>query len=170
MYETSASVESRAALETLANRLTELVSQPYEVDGHRILSSVSIGIAVGPHDGNNADDLLKAADLALYAAKKTGGGSASFFSEELRRELDHRKRMEADLKAAVAAESFEAFFQPQVSLSSSQITGVEALVRWQHPERGMVPPSDCLPVAEKSGLMSEVGRIVMRKAIAAAPR
>jgi EAL domain-containing protein (putative c-di-GMP-specific phosphodiesterase class I) len=105
------------------------------------------------------------ADLALYSAKKLGGGSYSFFSEELRRELEHRKQLERDLKTAIAERSFDVYFQPQVSLSNGTITGVEALVRWNHPERGMVSPGEFIPVAEKSGLMAQIGRVVMEKAM-----
>jgi EAL domain-containing protein (putative c-di-GMP-specific phosphodiesterase class I) len=105
------------------------------------------------------------ADLALYSAKKLGGGAVSFFSEELRRELDNRKQLEHDLKVGIAERSFVVHFQPQISLGSGDIIGVEALVRWRHPERGIVPPGAFIPVAEKCGLMVDIGRIIVEKAI-----
>ena len=97
-----------------------------------------------------------------------GGGAFSFFSEELRRELEHRKQLENDLRVAIADKSFQVYFQPQVSLSDGTIAGIEALVRWDHPTRGMVAPGEFIPVAEKSGLMAHIGRIVIAKAIAEA--
>ncbi|MCB1467265.1 MAG: EAL domain-containing protein [Rhizobiaceae bacterium] len=152
-------------INALAKRILSRINEPINYQGVTIMPGASAGIAVYPVDGDVAADLLVHADLALYAAKKTGGGTASFFSEQLRSELDHRKKLEADLELAIALESFEAYFQPQVSLSTSKITGVEALIRWNHPERGMVAPVDFLPIAVKTGLMPAVGRILMRKAI-----
>ena len=106
------------------------------------------------------------ADLALYSAKKLGGGGFSFFSDELRQELEHRKQLERDLKIAIAERAFDVYYQPQVSLSNGGITGVEALVRWNHAQRGMISPGEFIPVAEKSGLMAQIGRIIVEKAIA----
>ncbi|WP_353641887.1 EAL domain-containing protein [Mesorhizobium sp. WSM2239] len=149
----------------VAKRILECINEPISFQGATIHPGASAGIAVYPVDADNAADLLVHADLALYSAKKLGGGAFSFFSEELRRELEHRKQLEADLKAAIALESFSVYYQPQVSISNGTITGVEALVRWKHPERGMVSPGEFIPVAEKSGLMAEIGRIIVRKAI-----
>jgi diguanylate cyclase (GGDEF)-like protein len=149
----------------VAKRILECINEPISFQGATIHPGASAGIAVYPVDADNAADLLVHADLALYSAKKLGGGSFSFFSEELRRELEHRKQLESDLKAAIALESFSVYYQPQVSISNGAITGVEALVRWKHPERGMVPPGEFIPVAEKSGLMAEIGRIIVRMAI-----
>lgn len=155
-------------IHTLANRILSRINEPISYQSVTIMPGASAGIAVYPVDADNAEDLLVHADLALYAAKKLGGGSASFFSDDLRHELDHRRQMEADLKTAIETEAFEPWFQPQVSLSTGRITGVEALMRWHHPQRGLVPPGEFIPVAEKSGVMAEIGRIVMRKAIARA--
>jgi diguanylate cyclase (GGDEF)-like protein len=149
----------------VAKRILECINEPISFQGATIHPGASAGIAVYPVDADNAADLLVHADLALYSAKKLGGGGFSFFSEELRRELEHRKQLEADLKAAIALESFSVYFQPQVSISNGTITGVEALVRWKHPERGMISPGEFIPVAEKSGLMADIGRIIVRKAI-----
>src|SRR5690606_13353337 len=101
-------------------------------------------------------------------AKKLGGGGFSFFSEELRLELEHRKMLEHDLRQAISKKSFQVYFQPQVSLTTGSIAGIEALVRWKHETRGMISPGEFIPIAEKSGLMADIGRIVMAKAIKAA--
>lgn len=149
----------------VAKRVLTRINEPISFQGATILPGASAGIAVYPIDADNAKDLLVHADLALYSAKKLGGGSYSFFSEELRRELEHRKHLERDLKTAIAEHGFDVYFQPQVSLSNGTIAGVEALVRWNHPERGMVSPGEFIPVAEKSGLMAQIGRISIAKAI-----
>jgi diguanylate cyclase (GGDEF)-like protein len=149
----------------VAKRILECINEPISFQGATIHPGASAGIAVYPVDADNAADLTVHADLALYSAKKLGGGAFTFFSEELRRELEHRKQLEADLKAAIALESFSIYYQPQVSISNGTITGVEALVRWKHPERGMISPGEFIPVAEKSGLMAAIGRIIVRKAV-----
>ncbi|TIN22431.1 MAG: EAL domain-containing protein [Mesorhizobium sp.] len=149
----------------LARRILAHINEPIVFQGTTILPGASAGIAVYPIDADNAQDLLVHADLALYSAKKLGGGNFSFFSEELRRELDYRKQLEHDIKVAIAEQAFQVYFQPQVSLSNGTISGIEALVRWNHAERGMIPPGEFIPVAEKCGFMPEIGRIVITKAI-----
>ncbi|MFZ1682206.1 MAG: EAL domain-containing protein [Rhizobiaceae bacterium] len=150
----------------VASRVIGNLNSPIDYEGATVSVGASGGIAVYPTDGTRAQDLLIHADLALYDAKKTGGASFRFFSEELRQELDNRKKLEADLRAAIEARHFEVWFQPQVSLIDGSIAGVEALVRWPHAIRGMVAPGDFIPVAEKTGLMADIGRIVLDKAIA----
>lgn len=149
----------------LARRILAHINEPIVFQGTTILPGASAGIAVYPIDADNAQDLLVHADLALYSAKKLGGGNFSFFSEELRRELDYRKQLEHDIKIAIAERAFQVYFQPQVSLTNGAISGIEALVRWNHAERGMIPPGEFIPVAEKCGFMPEIGRIVITKAI-----
>ncbi|MBZ9771339.1 putative bifunctional diguanylate cyclase/phosphodiesterase [Mesorhizobium sp. CO1-1-8] len=149
----------------LARRILAHINEPIVFQGTTILPGASAGIAVYPIDADNAQDLLVHADLALYSAKKLGGGNFSFFSEELRRELDYRKQLEHDIKVAIAERAFQVYFQPQVSLTHGTISGIEALVRWNHAERGMIPPGEFIPVAEKCGFMPEIGRIVITKAI-----
>ncbi|ADV13663.1 putative bifunctional diguanylate cyclase/phosphodiesterase [Mesorhizobium ciceri] len=149
----------------LARRILAHINEPIVFQGTTILPGASAGIAVYPIDADNAGDLLVHADLALYSAKKLGGGNFSFFSEELRRELDYRKQLEYDIKVAIAERAFQVYFQPQVSLTNGTISGIEALVRWNHAERGMIPPGEFIPVAEKCGFMPEIGRIVITKAI-----
>ncbi|SDA67511.1 putative bifunctional diguanylate cyclase/phosphodiesterase [Mesorhizobium qingshengii] len=149
----------------LARRILEQINEPIIFQGTTILPGASAGIAVYPIDADNAQDLLVHADLALYSAKKMGGGNFSFFSEELRRELDYRKQLEHDIKVAISERAFQVYFQPQVSLTDGTISGIEALVRWNHAERGMIAPGEFIPVAEKCGFMPEIGRIVISKAI-----
>ncbi len=149
----------------VAKRIMARINEAISFQGATILPGASAGIAVYPVDADNAADLVVHADLALYNAKKQGGGAFAFFSEELRRELEHRKQLEHDLRIAIAEKSFQVYFQPQVSLASGAIAGIEALVRWNHATRGMISPGEFIPVAEKSGLMAEVGRIVIAKAI-----
>ncbi|MGN6535932.1 MAG: putative bifunctional diguanylate cyclase/phosphodiesterase [Mesorhizobium sp.] len=152
----------------VARRILARVNQPIVFQGTTILPGASAGIAVYPVDADNAKDLMVHADLALYSAKKLGGGTFSFFSEELRLELDHRKQLEQDIRTAIAEKGFQVFFQPQVSLVDGSISGVEALVRWKHKTRGMVSPGEFIPVAEKCGLMADIGRIVIAKAVSEA--
>ncbi|MDX8469177.1 EAL domain-containing protein [Mesorhizobium sp. VK23B] len=152
-------------IHTLAKRILSEINEPITFQGATIMPGASAGIAVYPVDADNAQDLLVHADLALYSAKKLGGGSFSFFSEELRRELDYRKQLEQDIRTAIAEKTFEVYFQPQVSLTSGKISGIEALVRWKHATRGMISPGEFIPVAEKCGFMPDIGRIVITKAI-----
>ncbi|MDX8452674.1 EAL domain-containing protein [Mesorhizobium sp. VK9D] len=152
-------------IHALAKRIIGEINEPITFQGTTILPGASAGIAVYPVDADNAQDLLVHADLALYSAKKLGGGNFSFFSEELRRELDYRKQLEQDIRTAIANKSFEVYFQPQVSLTSGKISGIEALVRWKHATRGMISPGEFIPVAEKCGFMPDIGRIVIAKAI-----
>lgn len=152
-------------IDVVVKRILERLSQPIVHQGATITPGASAGIAIYPLDADNAEELLVHADLALYSAKKTGSSGFAFFSEHLRRELEHRKELESDIKLAIANDAFSAYFQPQVSLSSGRVTGVEALARWRHPERGMVSPGEFIPVAEKCGLMAAIGRVVITKAI-----
>ncbi|MDX8535432.1 EAL domain-containing protein [Mesorhizobium sp. VK25A] len=152
-------------IHALAKRILGEINEPIIFQGTTIMPGASAGIAVYPVDADNAQDLLVHADLALYSAKKLGGGNFSFFSEELRRELDYRKQLEQDIRTAIADRSFEVYFQPQVSLTSGKISGIEALVRWKHETRGMISPGEFIPVAEKCGFMPDIGRIVISKAI-----
>ncbi|MEO3998227.1 EAL domain-containing protein [Mesorhizobium sp. CAU 1732] len=152
-------------IDGLARRILDKINEPIVYEGATIFSGASAGIAVYPIDAENAADLMIHADLALYAAKKQGGSSFSFFSDELRQELEHRKQLERDITKAIADDDFNVYFQPQMSLTNGAITGVEALVRWKHAERGAISPGEFIPVAEKAGDMPAIGRIVVRKAI-----
>jgi diguanylate cyclase (GGDEF)-like protein len=150
-------VESRAGLAMLATRLVESVVQPYEINDYRIRSSVSIGIALGPEDGKNADDLLMAADLALYAVKGANRGTFQFYHSSMNKDLNDRRQIELDLREAIERKELELHYQPIVNVRRNVVSGFEALARWRHPDKGMVPPAVFIPVAEDSGLIVPLG-------------
>jgi diguanylate cyclase (GGDEF)-like protein len=160
----TSSVESCAELEILASRLVEVVAQPYEIDGHQIRTSISIGIAIGPDDGHTADDLLIAADLALYAVKADGRGTYKFYHPSMSKEFNDRRQTEMDLREAIERCELALHYQPIVDLRRKVITGFEALARWRHPVRGMVPPTTFIPIAEDSGLILPLGEWVLAEA------
>jgi diguanylate cyclase (GGDEF)-like protein len=163
-------VESRAGLATLANRLVEAVVQPYEINDYRIRSSVSIGIAVGPDDGRNADDLLMAADLALYSVKGTNRGTFQFYHSSMNKDLNDRRQIELDLREAIERKELELHYQPIINVRRNIVSGFEALARWRHPDKGMVPPAVFIPVAEDSGLIVPLGEWAMMEACRNAAR
>ena len=152
----------------LAARIIEVLGQPYDVDGHHVMIGTSIGIAVGPADGAHADQLTRNADLALYRAKSEGRGTLRFFEPGMDVQMQARRELEHDLRKALAAGEFELHYQPMLNLARNDITGVEALVRWRHPERGMIPPGDFIPLAEEIGLILPLGEWAIREACAAA--
>ena len=162
------SVTSHTELEALARRLIEAVSQPYEIDGYRISTNVSIGIAIGPRDGRNADDLLMAADLALNAVKADGRGAYRFYHAAMNTELNERRQIEMDLREAIECNALELHYQPIMNLKDNAISGFECLARWRHPVRGMVPPAVFIPIAEDSGLILSLGEWALREACRAA--
>jgi diguanylate cyclase (GGDEF)-like protein/PAS domain S-box-containing protein len=159
-----------AEVGALAERIIDVVSAPYSLDGHQVSIGASVGIALAPGDADDADRLLKNADMALYRAKGDGKGACRFFEAEMDARLQARRRLEIDLRAAVAAEALELHYQPLIALDRRGVSGFEALLRWHHPEHGMVPPSDFVPVAEETGLIGAIGAFVLRRACADAAR
>ncbi|MDR3465733.1 MAG: EAL domain-containing protein [Xanthobacteraceae bacterium] len=155
------SVDDVAAL---ARRVVNRLSERYEIDRHLVEIGASIGIATTTTSGANIDVLLKNADMALYRAKADGRGTFCFFREEMAHTVEARRTLELELRRALANEEFEIFYQPLVNLKTGRITTCEALLRWNHPERGFVPPSDIIPVAEDMGLIVDLGRWILRKA------
>ncbi len=155
---------SRPDLSALASALSETVCEPYEIDGHHIRTSVSIGIAIAPQHGTSADSLLMASDLALYAVKANGRGTHRFYDHSMIEEVETRRQIEIDLREAMENDGFELHFQPIVNLHSNEIIEFEALIRWRHPEKGLVPPSLFIPVAEDTGLIIRLGEWVLREA------
>ncbi len=149
---------------TLARRVVNRLSERYEIDHHLVEIGASIGIATTSSSGANVDVLLKNADMALYRAKGDGRGTFCFFREEMAQTVETRRTLELELRNALANEEFELFYQPLVNLKSGRISTCEALLRWNHPERGFVPPSDIIPVAEDMGLIVDLGRWILRKA------
>ncbi|BAR98409.1 EAL domain-containing protein [Blastochloris viridis] len=148
---------SHAEVASLAARLLETVRPPLEIDGYQVRTGASIGIAIGPGDGADVEDLLKAADLALYAAKAESRGTYKFYNQKMSAALKDRREIETDLRAALERNELELHYQPIVSLQDSRISGFEALARWRHPTKGMIPPSQFIPVAEDSGLILSLG-------------
>ena len=156
--------QSRRKIEGLADRIIRSIAEPYQIDQTEIMIGVSIGCSFGPIDGATVDDLILKADLALYEAKGAGRGVAKFFSSELQSEQEDRVRLETDLRQAIALKQFHLLYQPLVSARSQKLIGFEALIRWNHPQRGLVPPPVFIPVAEESGLMAVIGEWVIEEA------
>lgn len=156
-------VDDRGDLADLANKMVQMVSQPYTIAGTRAIIGCSIGIAVAPYDGIDANELVKSADLALYSAKDAGRGQFKFYSAELSANADFRQRIEDDLRDAIGNEELHVYYQPIVDAKTHKVACVEALLRWDHPHRGFVSPADFIPVAEEQGMMSEIGAWVLRK-------
>jgi diguanylate cyclase (GGDEF)-like protein len=154
----------RQHAKSLAQRLAKALDRPFEIDGHRMDIGASIGIAMAPKDGTDADQILKKADMALYAAKNGGRGSHRFFAAEMEDAVQARRTLELDLRDALALNQFELYFQPLVDLRSGRITTCEALLRWKHPERGWVPPSVFIPVVEETGGIIALGEWVLHRA------
>jgi diguanylate cyclase (GGDEF)-like protein len=147
----------------LARRIVDRLSERYKIDNHLVEIGASVGIATTSR-GVSADTLLKNADMALYRAKADGRGTFCFFREEMAQVVEARRILELDLRKALANEEFELFFQPLVNLKSGRISTCEALLRWNHPVRGTVSPTDIIPVAEDMGLIVDLGRWILRKA------
>jgi diguanylate cyclase (GGDEF)-like protein/PAS domain S-box-containing protein len=152
----------------LASYVVDAVSRPYVIDGYSLEIGTSIGVAMAPGDGASSDLLLKNADLALYRAKEEGRGAFRFFEPEMDARARARRLLEIDLRRALTAGEFELFYQPLVSLKSGAITGFEALLRWRHPMRGMVPPAEFIPLSEEIGVIVPLGEWVLRQACAEA--
>ncbi|SFV29904.1 diguanylate cyclase (GGDEF) domain-containing protein [Hyphomicrobium facile] len=150
----------------LAQRIIAELSAPFEVLGHQVVVGVSIGIAMAPGDGETADQLIKNADMAMYKAKEAGRATYHFFEPGMDAKLQERRALEVDLRKAIEMDELELYYQPLIRLETNEISGFEALVRWQHPTRGTVSPADFIPLAEETGLIGAIGNWVLNRACA----
>jgi diguanylate cyclase (GGDEF)-like protein len=148
----------------LVTRIYQSIREPYECLGHLVTTDASIGIAFASQDGINLEQLLKNADLAMYSAKAAGRRTYRFFEPAMDARMKARRLLEIDLRQAVMEGGFEVYYQPIVDLQSNQIAGCEALLRWRHPERGMISAAEFIPVAEETGLINQLGDWVLTKA------
>ena len=155
---------SRDGVERLAAGLIAAVRRPIEIDGHHIVPGASIGVAIAPEDGADVTTLLKNADLALNRAKADGRGCTSFFEHSLNEQAQARRRIESDLSLAIERGEFELYFQPLFDLEHQRVGSFEALLRWNHPTRGLVSPAEFIPVAEDNGMIVPIGAWAMREA------
>jgi diguanylate cyclase (GGDEF)-like protein len=148
----------------LASRLIELIARPYQIDGHQLVIGASIGVAVASEEKNNLDDLLKSADLAMYRAKADGRGTYRFFEPHMDACAQARRAMEFSLRTADIESAFELYYQPLIDLATRRVTCLEALLRWRHPEKGFILPSEFVPLAEEIGMIVTIGEWVLRRA------
>jgi diguanylate cyclase (GGDEF)-like protein/PAS domain S-box-containing protein len=154
----------RKGLGHLASEIIKALSQPYSIDGQRVIIGASIGIAVSPDDGTTSEELIRNADLALYAAKDGGRGKFHFYAQDLHAEAEARARLEGDLRDAIARGELQLYYQPVVSTATEKIAGFEALLRWSHPRDGWIPPDKFIETAEDSGLIAQIGEWALRTA------
>jgi predicted signal transduction protein with EAL and GGDEF domain len=140
----------------------ESICEPFELDGRQVVIGTSVGIATA--DGQVADELMRNADLALYRAKDDGRGTYRFFEAGMDQHMQERRALEVDLRKALPSGEFELYYQPVVSLDSNCITALEALLRWNHPERGLLLPNTFIPLAEETGFIVPLGEWVVRSA------
>jgi diguanylate cyclase (GGDEF)-like protein len=157
-------VPPQAEIAAIAARVLDLLQRTYLHAGQTINVGASIGIALAPADGADFAGLLRCADLALYQSKASGGATFCFFDEQMEKRAQARRAGELDLRRALALRQFEVYYQPQVNIGTGRLVGFEALVRWRHPQRGLIPPSDFLPMAEQIGVLDAMGEWVLRTA------
>jgi diguanylate cyclase (GGDEF)-like protein len=161
-------VKTPADVTDLVNRVFNAIREPYECLGHQLTTDASIGIALAPEHGVDLDQILKNADLAMYAAKSAGRRTYRFFQPDMDAQVKARRNLEIDLRQAIADGALEVHYQPCVNLGDNRITGCEALLRWRHAERGMISPAEFIPIAEETGLINQLGEWVLTTACAEA--
>ena len=157
-------IEQPSDATALALRAIEEVSKPYVIEGQHVIIGTSVGIAVGPLDGTTPDQLLRNADLALYRAKDDGRGTFRFFERDMDARMQGRRALEIELRGALIRNEFEVHYQPVIDLARNDVRGFEALLRWRHPEKGLLLPVDFIPLAEEIGFIVPLGEWVLRQA------
>ncbi len=157
-------VMSRDKLAELSREIINAISQSYSVEGHRVVIGASIGISIAPDDGMTSEELIRNADLALYAAKDGGRGRYHFYADDLLSEAEETRQLEQDLRDAISRGDMELVYQPVVDTAAEKITGFEALMRWNHPEKGPISPDKFIAVAEDAGLIGTLGEWALRTA------
>jgi diguanylate cyclase (GGDEF)-like protein len=165
-----ASASGKDSAASLATRIIDMVQRPYLIDGNVINIGASIGIAIAPEDGTSRDQLLKSADLALYQSKAAGRGVFHFFQPAMQEKAQRRRSLEMDLRKALVLRQFELHYQPQIDVETETVIGLEGLLRWRHPQRGLVLPGDFIPLAEELGLAIPIGEWVLKTACREAMR
>jgi diguanylate cyclase (GGDEF)-like protein len=163
-----AKVAGQADTMDMITRIYHAIREPYECIGHLLITDASIGIAMAPRDGTDLDHLLKNADLAMYAAKADGRRTYRFFEPGMGARVHALRTLEQDLRQAIIDGDFELLYQPLVNLSDNRVTGCEALLRWRHPQRGLISPVEFIPVAEETGMIGTLGEWVLNAACAEA--
>src|SRR6266576_2532622 len=161
-------VKTPADVTELVRRVFDAIREPYECFGHQVTTDASIGIALAPQHGVDLDQILKNADLAMYAAKSAGRRTYRFFEPAMDAQVKARRKLEMDLRQAITDRALEVYYQPCISLEDNKITGCEALLRCHHPERGTIPPAEFIPIAEDTGLINQLGEWVLTTACAEA--
>lgn len=161
-------IDDRGRLGDIARKVIEMLSQPYSIEGSRCIIGTSVGIAIAPYDGIDSDELARSADLALYAAKGGGRGQFRFYSHDLHSEAERRKQLEDDLRDALAKGEMSLVYQPLVDLKTNTVAGLEAMMRWEHPDMGPIPPGVFIPIAEEANLIGALGDWALRQACEAA--
>ncbi|WP_234003146.1 bifunctional diguanylate cyclase/phosphodiesterase [Erythrobacter sp. SAORIC-644] len=156
-------IDDRGALGELGQRLIQMISQPYSINGARAIIGTSVGIAIAPYDGLDTEELVKATDLALYAAKGGGRGQYRFYSSDLQDGAKHRRQVEEDLRDAITNSELSMHYQPLICAKTHTVQACEALMRWEHPERGSISPGVFIPVAEEIGIIKEMGDWALRE-------
>lgn len=157
-------LDDRGKLGELAEKIIQIVSQPYPIDDKRAVIGTSVGVAIAPYDGLEVDELVRASDLALYAAKNGGRGQFRFYSADLKDEEEERQLLLDDLRVALDADELQLHYQPVVRIADNTVVGMEALMRWEHEERGWVPPGTFIPAAEESSLIGPLGEWALHRA------